>query len=438
MKNKKNLMLMVPMLHQGGFERVCVATARLMQDYYNVYILIFSSKDINYDVSGLEVIDIDVPAKKGVVNKIINVFKRVIKVKKLKKELGIDIAYSFGGSANYVNVLSKGKEKVLTGLRCQTDMENEKQVRLFCSRSDQVLSCSKEIMRQLHNDFNYDKSSYIYNPLDVEDIREKGKEAVSDYPFSEGDYVIASMGRNDYIKGMWHLVKAFSLPPESAAGVMLVGCCPGGTSSNVMSFLGKGDVPLSVTITACTTLLAPVVTPALFYLFASQWLDISPVAMFFSIINIVILPIVGGVIVNLLFRNLVKNAVVCLPMVSVFAIIAIVCAVVAVSSQRLAQTGLIIFCVVALHNCIGYVFGYLLGKIFNYKTRQKKTLAIEVGMQNSGLSVALANNLAASGIVDPVAAVPGAIFSVWHNISGPVIATIFANIRNNDGDNCDD
>ena len=234
------------------------------------------------------------------------------------------------------------------------------------------------------------------------------------------------------------LVKAFSLPPEIAAGVMLVGCCPGGTSSNVMSFLGKGDVPLSVTITACTTLLAPVVTPALFYLFASQWLDISPVAMFFSIINIVILPSVGGVIVNLLFRNLVKNAVVCLPMVSVFAIIAIVCAVVAVSSQRLAQTGLIIFCVVALHNCIGYVFGYLLGKIFNYKTRQKKTLAIEVGMQNSGLSVALANNLAASGIVDPVAAVPGAIFSVWHNISGPVIATIFANIRNNDGDNCDD
>lgn len=92
----------------------------------------------------------------------------------------------------------------------------------------------------------------------------------------------------------------------------------------------------------------------------------------------------------------------------------------------------------ALHNCIGYVLGYLLGKIFNYKTRQKKTLAIEVGMQNSGLSVALANNLAASGIVDPVAAVPGAIFSVWHNISGPVIATIFANIRNNDGDNCDD
>ena len=234
---------MVPMLHQGGFERVCVATARLMQDYYNVYILIFSSKDINYDVSGLEVIDIDVPAKKGVVNKIINVFKRVIKVKKLKKELGIDIAYSFGGSANYVNVLSKGKEKVLTGLRCQTDMENEKQVRLFCSRSDQVLSCSKEIMRQLHNDFNYDKSSYIYNPLDVEDIREKGKEAVSDYPFSEGDYVIASMGRNDYIKGMWHLVKAFSLvhKEEPKAKLLVLGAGDWSGYEELAKKLGAGD-----------------------------------------------------------------------------------------------------------------------------------------------------------------------------------------------------
>lgn len=236
-------MLMVPMLHQGGFERVCVATARLMQDYYNVYILIFSSKDINYDVSGLEVIDIDVPAKKGIVNKVINVFKRVNKVKKLKKELGIDIAYSFGGSANYVNVLSKGKEKVLTGLRCQTDMENEKQVRLFCSRSDQVLSCSREIMRQLHSDFGYDKSSYIYNPLDVEDIRKKGNEEISDYPFTEDDLVIASMGRNDYIKGMWHLVKAFSLvhKENNRAKLMVLGAGDWSGYTELAKELNVGD-----------------------------------------------------------------------------------------------------------------------------------------------------------------------------------------------------
>ena len=214
-----------------------------MQDYYNVYILIFSSKDINYDVSGLNVVDIDVPAKKGIINKVINVFKRVKKVKKLKKELGIDISYSFGGSANYVNVLSKGKEKVLTGLRCQTDMENEKQVRLFCSRSDQVLSCSREIMRQLHRDFDYDKSSYIYNPLDVEDIREKGTKEVSDYPFTEDDLVIASMGRNDYIKGMWHLVKAFSLvhKENNRAKLMVLGAGDWSGYMELSQKLGVGD-----------------------------------------------------------------------------------------------------------------------------------------------------------------------------------------------------
>ncbi|SFP34448.1 Glycosyltransferase involved in cell wall bisynthesis [Butyrivibrio proteoclasticus] len=209
--SKKNLLLMVPMLHQGGFERVCVTTARLMQDFYNVHILIFSSKDINFDITGLDVIDIDVPAKKGKINKVINVLKRVQKVKKIKKDLNIDISYSFGSSSNYVNVLSKGKEKVLTGLRCQTDMENRGQVNLFCKKSDQVLSCSKEIVRQLKRDFNYDRSTYIYNPLDTEDIQKKGSEDIDDFPFDKDCKVIACMGRNDYIKGIWHLVKAFSL-----------------------------------------------------------------------------------------------------------------------------------------------------------------------------------------------------------------------------------
>lgn len=221
--SKKNLMLMVPMLHQGGFERVCITTARLMQEYYNVHILIFSSKDINFDIDGLDVIDINVPAKKGVVNKIINVIKRVNKTRKIKKELGIDIAYSFGSSSNYVNVLSKGKEKVLTGLRCQTDMERSDQIRLFCSRSDQVLSCSKEIVRQLLRDYNYERSTYIYNPLDTENICEKGSQSVEDFPFKgEGLKIISCMARNDYIKGIWHLVKAFSLVHDKCPSARLV------------------------------------------------------------------------------------------------------------------------------------------------------------------------------------------------------------------------
>ena len=247
--NKKNLMLMVPMLHQGGFERVCIKTARLMQDYYNVYILIFSSKDINFDITGLEVIDIDVPARKGIANKVFNVIKRVIKTRKIKKDLGIDIAYSFGSSSNYVNVLSKGKEKVLTGLRCQTDMENPKNIKMFCKGSDQVLSCSKEIVRQLLRDFDYNRSTYIYNPLDVEDVRAKGNEKNDDMPFAGEDVkIISCMGRNDYIKGIWHLVKAFSIVykkyPEARLVVLGAGNWSGyETLSEQLGIKGKASFP---------------------------------------------------------------------------------------------------------------------------------------------------------------------------------------------------
>lgn len=238
-----NLMLMVPMLHQGGFERVCVATGRLLSKYYNVTILIFSDKDINYDVTGLNVVNINVPStsKFGKPGKVFNVLRRAFKVSSQKRKLGIDICYSFGSSANYVNTLSKfgNRAKVLTGIRCSTDMENKKEVGLFCNRADQVLSCSKEIMRQLKAEYNYERSSYIYNPLDTETIRKQaeddknyreatdlfgnGRIAVLDedrpYP------VLISVGRQDYIKGFWHLIKAFSLVLKEypKARLMIVG-----------------------------------------------------------------------------------------------------------------------------------------------------------------------------------------------------------------------
>ncbi len=216
------------MLHQGGFERVCVATARLMQKYYKVTILIFSDKDINYDVSGIDVVNINVPAtrKFGKLGKVVNVLRRVRKVRSYKKSHNIDISYSFGSSANYVNVLSKAgnRAKVLTGLRCSTDMENKREVTLFCKRADQVLSCSKEIMRELERDYNYEKSSYIYNPLDISMITEKAgdKEGLfrAKDMFGNGllvdntldsPFTIVSVGRQDYIKGFWHLIKAFSI-----------------------------------------------------------------------------------------------------------------------------------------------------------------------------------------------------------------------------------
>lgn len=223
------------------------------------------------------------------------------------------------------------------------------------------------------------------------------------------------------------LCQVLNLSDEIAVGVILVGCCPGGTASNVMTFLGKGDVPLSVTISACTTLMAPIVTPALIWLFASKWVDVDPVAMFLSIVYIVILPIVAGVIINAFFGGIVKAAVSVLPLISVFAIIAIVAAVVSVSQKQIAQTGAIIFAVVVLHNCLGLALGYLMAKLLGMSLPKKKALSIEVGMQNSGLGVALA-----MAHFSPLSAVPSAIFSVWHNISGPILATIFANMKDED------
>ena len=227
----------------------------------------------------------------------------------------------------------------------------------------------------------------------------------------------------------WLLCMLLGLEQEIAVGVILVGCCPGGTASNVMTFLGKGDVPLSVTISACTTVLAPIVTPALIYLFARQWVEVDPMSMFLSIVNIVILPMVAGVIINALFKKTVRNVVPALPLISVVAIVLIVSAVVSVSQQQIARTGLIIFAVVVLHNCLGLALGYVLAKLCGMSMAKKKALAIEVGMQNSGLGVALA-----MAHFSPLSAVPSAIFSVWHNISGPILATIFANIKNDPQD----
>lgn len=222
------------------------------------------------------------------------------------------------------------------------------------------------------------------------------------------------------------LVKLFNLQPEIAIGVILVGCCPGGTSSNVMTFLSKGDVALSVTITSITTLLAPIITPGLIYLFASEYIDVAPSALFMSIVKVIIIPIALGFIVQKFFNKQAKASVKVMPLVSVVAIVAIVAAVVAGNQQKIAETGLIIFAVVVLHNCLGYLIGYLFGKIFGMNLAKKKAIAIEVGMQNSGLGASLA-----VAHFSPLAAVPSAIFSVWHNISGPILATIFSRMNDN-------
>ncbi|TYZ21946.1 bile acid:sodium symporter family protein [Selenomonas ruminis] len=225
----------------------------------------------------------------------------------------------------------------------------------------------------------------------------------------------------------WLLAKGFGLPPELAAGVILVGTCPGGTSSNVMTYLARGDVALSVSMTMTTTVLAPIVTPLLTWWLAGEWVEISLAAMMMSIVQVVILPIVLGIVINSFFEETVQKIVKLLPLVSVVAIVLIVGGVVAVSAQRILETGLLIMLVVMLHNLLGYSIGFLIAKALHMNVAKAKAISIEVGMQNSGLATSLA--MLHFGAA---AAIPGAIFSVWHNISGSLAANYLSSRMNKD------
>jgi len=216
------------------------------------------------------------------------------------------------------------------------------------------------------------------------------------------------------------LTRIIPMPPEIAAGVVLVGCCPGGTASNVMTYLSKGDVALSVTLTTVSTLLAPFLTPILVWIFASQYLPVDAAAMFISIAKIVLVPLALGTIVKMLLPKATANMVPVLPLVSVTAIALIIAAVVAVNQPKLAQSGLLIVTVVIAHNVMGLLLGFFAGRALGMGQAQRKAVAIEVGMQNSGLGAALAQTY-----FSPLAAVPSAVFSVWHNISGALLASYF-------------
>ncbi len=218
------------------------------------------------------------------------------------------------------------------------------------------------------------------------------------------------------------LVKAFSLTPELAIGVILVGTCPGGTSSNVMTYLAKGDVALSVGITSASTILAPVLTPLLTYIYAGETVDVNMVSMFLSIIQVVLLPIAVGFAVNRFCPRFTERAVDVLPLVSTLAIVAIVGAVVSANAARLMGCGLLILGIVILHNLLGYALGYAAAKALKMDMAKRKAVSIEVGMQNSGLATSLATVHFAQY---PLATIPGAVFSVWHNVSGAILANLF-------------
>ncbi len=222
----------------------------------------------------------------------------------------------------------------------------------------------------------------------------------------------------------------FGLEAGLMAGVVLVGACPGGTSSNVITLFSKGDVPLSVGMTAVNTLLAPLITPFLVYLALHESIDVDVWSMFLSIIQVVIVPIALGFVISHFFGKQTEKAKDTLPVVSLAAISLIVMCVVSHSVNQLMDCGATVFVVVVLHNLLGYACGYGIARALSMPEQKRRTLSIEVGMQNSGLATSLANT-AFPGLA--MAAVPGAVFSVWHNISGAVLAAWYTRHEHDEG-----
>lgn len=234
--SKRKLMLISPMLHQGGFERVCVTTARLLQPYFDVTIVIFDSANIAYDVEGLSIIDIQMGVRKGKLQKILNIIRRSRKVRKLKKEMQPEIAYSFGPTANMVNAFSKtGKEKVWLGLRNYTDVEEETKMRLLVKKADLIVCCSRDIEKSVKIKYKFNNTAVLYNLYDADTIRKEAAASDPPLPFSEelkevgslqqepGQLrYLVSMGRDDPMKGFWHMIKAFKLVHDQIPEARLI------------------------------------------------------------------------------------------------------------------------------------------------------------------------------------------------------------------------
>lgn len=220
----------------------------------------------------------------------------------------------------------------------------------------------------------------------------------------------------------WALAWVFRLDEALALGVVLVGCCPGGTASNVITYLAKGDLALSVGMTGVSTLLAPLLTPLLTWALAGKSIHVDVASMILSILWVVILPIIVGLLVKWLWPKFTEEATDYLPAFSTIAIALIVAIVISANADKLLAGGLIIVLVVVLHNICGLGLGYLIGHLLGLASQKKRAISIEVGMQNSGLASSLA---ATHFAAYPLATIPGAIFSVWHNLSGAAVAYMY-------------
>ncbi|ABR55433.1 Bile acid:sodium symporter [Methanococcus vannielii SB] len=212
-----------------------------------------------------------------------------------------------------------------------------------------------------------------------------------------------------------------SLPPEIAIGVILLGACPGGTASNVITYLAKGDVALSVAITSFSTLIAPLLTPLIVLWSAGHWINVSTISIFVSIVQIVAIPVFMGIFINNLLGKKIDHIRQILPLISVFAIVIIVGAIIGANAEKIVFSGIVVILAVIIHNILGLLLGYTISKMAKIDEKKVRAISIEVGVQNSGLAVALATIH-----FSPLAAVPGALFSVWHNITGPILANYWS------------
>ena len=219
----------------------------------------------------------------------------------------------------------------------------------------------------------------------------------------------------------WLLASAMNLPADLALGVILVGCCPGGTASNVITYIAGGDVALSVGMTTVSTLIAPLMTPALVYLLGGAWVEVSFLAMVSSVVKVVLVPVLLGIVLHSLFGSFIQKISGILPLISVVSIVMIIAGIVANNAEKILSCGALVLLVVILHNGIGLLLGLGAGKLLGSSYEKETAIAIEVAMQNSGLAVSLA---AANFAANPLATLPGAIFSVWHNISGSMFASL--------------
>lgn len=215
--------------------------------------------------------------------------------------------------------------------------------------------------------------------------------------------------------------KILGLSVELTVGMVLVGAVSGGTASNVMAYLAKADVALSITMTVVSTLLSVVATPYLAYLYLGQSVPVPTTSMLLDIVKMVFLPVIAGVVINYFLHNQIEKIKDVFALISIVAIVSIVGIVVGANNEKIASVGLLVISGVVLHNLIGLMGGYYFAKLFGYDRKICKTVAIEVGMQNSGLAVTLAMKYFSA-----VSALPGAIFSIWHNISGSVLAGYWA------------